>query len=111
MSAPHIPNLLNLRGGPRRGGSDWRGRGRGRGGGDAAGQGGQFRGHRMQKDIDIQGTDTDAAVSRMSAVSLGYLDDAFAAHFVNGPGTRRMPVINRGKVGFTNPSVSAALLI
>ncbi|CAG8960766.1 hypothetical protein HYFRA_00002303 [Hymenoscyphus fraxineus] len=86
MSAPQIPNLLASRGGPRLRGS----RGRGRGGGPARMDASQ------RKDLDIQSTDTDAAVSRLSAVSVGYLDDPFAPYFVNGPGTRRLPVINRG---------------
>lgn len=90
MSAPQIPNLLTSRGCPRtRGG---RGRGTSRfGGGESAGPGAQ------RKDLAIQSTDTDAAVSRLSAVSLGYLEDPFASLFVNGEGTRRMPIINRGK--------------
>jgi [phosphatase 2A protein]-leucine-carboxy methyltransferase len=87
MSAPGIPNLLSLRGGSRLRGS--RGRDRGRGAGSSDTQ------HR--NDVDIQSTDTDAAVSRLSAVSMGYLDDPFASLFVNGPGTRRLPIINRGK--------------
>jgi [phosphatase 2A protein]-leucine-carboxy methyltransferase len=92
MSAPQIPNLLSLRGGPRlRGGGRGRGRGRSFANGDSPATVAQQR-----KDLDIQTTDTDAAVSRLSAVSLGYLDDAYAAYFVNGPGTRRLPIINRG---------------
>ena len=49
----------------------------------------------------IQGTDTDAAVSRLSAVELGYLDDPYAQYFVqnSGPGDRRLPIINRGEWG------------
>jgi hypothetical protein len=86
MSAPQIPNLLSSRGGPRSRGSRGRGRGRGFGHQDA----------QQRKDIDIQSTDTDAAVSRLSAVSLGYLDDPFASYFVSGAGTRRLPIINRG---------------
>jgi [phosphatase 2A protein]-leucine-carboxy methyltransferase len=87
MSASGIPNLLSLRGGPRlRGG---RGRGRGR---DVTGSNTPNR-----NDLDIQSTDTDAAVSRLSAVSMGYLSDPFASLFVNGPPTRRLPIINRGK--------------
>lgn len=87
MSAPGIPNLLSLRGGPRLRGSRGRGRGRGSGHPDA----------QQRNDIDIQSTDTDAAVSRLSAVSMDYLDDQFASYFVNGPGTRRLPIINRGR--------------
>lgn len=88
MSASSIPNLLSLRSGIRGG------RGRGRGGG----------GHRASAtqahDATIQGTDTDAAVSRMSAVDVGYLSDPYARHFVpNNPGpvARRLPIINRGR--------------
>jgi hypothetical protein len=88
MSAPQIPNLLTLRGGPR---SKGRGRGRGtdRGGGPSTPA-------RQRHDLHIQSTDTDAAVSRLSAVSLGYLDDPFASYFVGSQGTRRLPIINRG---------------
>jgi len=88
MSAPSIPNLLSLRGASR-----GRGRGRGRGGlSRGPGSGGS-------QDSTIQGTDNDAAVSRLSAVELGYLSDPFARLFVQaapGPATRRMPIINRG---------------
>lgn len=91
MSAPSIPNLLSLRGASRGG----RGRGRGgRGGGGGAGGSGS-QGH----DATIQGTDTDAAVSRLSAVEVGYLEDPFAQYFVQnsaGPASRRLPIINRG---------------
>jgi hypothetical protein len=88
MSAPQIPNLLTLRGGPRS-----RGRGRGRGTDHG---GGPSTPARQRHDTHIQSTDTDAAVSRLSAVSLGYLDDPFASYFVSGQGTRRLPIINRG---------------
>ncbi|TVY62766.1 Leucine carboxyl methyltransferase [Lachnellula suecica] len=91
MSAPQIPNLLSSRGGPRSRGA--RGRGRGRGSGDRPGDATPAQ---QRKDLDIQATDTDAAVSRLSAVSLGYLDDPFAPLFVSGAGTRRLPIINRG---------------
>ena len=87
MSAPSIPNLLSLRGSSRGG----RARGRGRGGASSS----SAHGH----DITIQGTDTDAAVSRLSAVDLGYLDDPFAQYLVQnapGPSSRRLPIINRG---------------
>ncbi|KAJ9155007.1 Leucine carboxyl methyltransferase 1 [Pleurostoma richardsiae] len=91
MSAPSIPNLLSLRGA--RGGRG-RGHGRGRGGHSSTAS---KQGH----DETIQGTDTDAAVSRMSAVELGYLDDPFAQYFVHadapgGASSRRLPIINRG---------------
>ncbi len=87
MSAPSIPNLLSLRGSSR-----GRGRGRGRGGGVSPAS---AHGH----DVTIQGTDTDAAVSRVSAVDLGYLDDPFSQYFVQSvqaPPSRRLPIINRG---------------
>ena len=93
MSASQIPNLLSLRGGPRsRGG---RGRGRGRSAGDSD-HGIPDANARNRKDLDIQSTDTDAAVSRLGAVSLGYLHDPYATLFVAGGGARRMPIINRG---------------
>ncbi|KAF5229018.1 hypothetical protein FANTH_14344 [Fusarium anthophilum] len=86
MPAPEIPNLLNsLR--SARGG---RGRGRGRGGHASSA---------VTHDATIQGTDTDASVSRLSAVDLGYLDDPYAQYFVqssDGPVARRLPIINRG---------------
>lgn len=92
MSAPSIPNLLSLRGG-----AHGRGRGlggRGRGGPGRSGAPGSRPG--PTHDATIQGTDTDAAVSRLSAVELGYLSDPFARLFVQGPATRRLPIINRG---------------
>jgi [phosphatase 2A protein]-leucine-carboxy methyltransferase len=88
MSVPPLPNLLQSRG-PGGGGRGFR-RGR-RGGPASSGPGSQ--------DEAIQGTDTDAAVSRLSAVNLGYLDDPYAQFFVqsaHGPGSRRLPIINRG---------------
>ncbi|RDW91926.1 hypothetical protein BP5796_01320 [Coleophoma crateriformis] len=92
MSAPHIPNLLSMS----RGGGGLRGR-RGRGGPrlPPAAEGHSDASSRFH-DKAIQGTDSDAAVSRYSAVSLGYLDDQFAQYFVNGQATRRLPIINRG---------------
>ncbi|KAJ0115384.1 hypothetical protein J7T55_012663 [Diaporthe amygdali] len=88
MQAPSIPNLLSLRGSSR----GLRGRNRGRGGHQGAGASGQ-----AQQDATIQGTDTDAAVMRLSAVELGYLDDQFAQFFVQGQQpSRRLPIINRG---------------
>src|SRR4051812_24985386 len=83
-----IPNLLASRGGPR---SRGRGRGLGRGGTLP-----QTRDPAARRDQNIQATDTDAAVSRLNAVSLGYLNDPFAQFFVQGIGTRRLPIINRG---------------
>lgn len=86
--ASSIPNLFTLRGGTRGG----RGRTRGRGG-IATGAG-------PDHDAVIQGTDTDAAVSRSSAVDIGLLDDPFAQYFVqggHGVASRRLPIINRGQ--------------
>jgi [phosphatase 2A protein]-leucine-carboxy methyltransferase len=93
MPAPSIPNLLTLRG--TRGGQGSRGRTRGRGGASSASA------STPSRDATIQGTDTDAAVSRMSAVDLGYLKDQYARYFVQGAGldgaVRRLPIINRGE--------------
>lgn len=52
----------------------------------------------MDHDAVIQSTDSDAALSRMSAVDLGLLDDRFAQFFVSdgGPAVPRLPIINRG---------------
>ncbi|KAI8630439.1 leucine carboxyl methyltransferase [Xylariaceae sp. FL1651] len=92
MPAPTIPNLLTLRGS--RGGSGARGRARGRGGSSSAAA------STPSHDAVIQGTDTDAALSRMSAVDLGYLEDRYAQFFVQRPlvgaVVRRLPIINRG---------------
>ncbi|KAL7938150.1 S-adenosyl-L-methionine-dependent methyltransferase [Trichoderma chlorosporum] len=93
MSAPSIPNLLSLRatGGRGRG----RGRGQGRGGLGTGSEASRGQAH----DSVIQGTDTDAAVSRLSAVDSGYLNDPYARYFVSafdGPPARRFPIINRG---------------
>ncbi|EGX91202.1 Leucine carboxyl methyltransferase superfamily [Cordyceps militaris CM01] len=88
MSAPQIPNLLSLRGG--RGG---------RGGGLRTRRGGGPVVAGADHDSTIQGTDTDAAVSRLSAVDAGYLEDPYAAFFVSrmdGLPQRRFPIINRG---------------
>ncbi|EQL03050.1 Leucine carboxyl methyltransferase superfamily [Ophiocordyceps sinensis CO18] len=89
MAAPSIPNLLSMRGGAggRGGGRDGRGIGCGRFPAAAGG---------ASADAVIQDTDTDAAVSRLSAVQVGYLDDPYAECFVSGPPTRRLPIINRG---------------
>ncbi|SPN99667.1 related to Leucine carboxyl methyltransferase 1 [Cephalotrichum gorgonifer] len=87
MSAPRLPNLLHSRG--QRGGRPFR---RSRGGGGSSGP-------IPHPDEVTQGTDTDAAVSRLSAVDLGYLDDPYARYFVQsspGPSGRRLPIINRG---------------
>ncbi|KAI9783928.1 MAG: carboxy methyl transferase for protein phosphatase 2A [Geoglossum umbratile] len=89
-SSSTIPNLSTFRGA----GS----RGRGRGGlRRANNNGGQAP---TNRDLPIQQTDQDASVARMSAVQMGYLEDAFAGCFVPAGGgvggERRMPVINRG---------------
>ncbi|KAK5998525.1 Leucine carboxyl methyltransferase 1 [Cladobotryum mycophilum] len=94
-AAPSIPNLLSLRG-----------RGGGRGfrsprGGPGSGRGPHGSGFNPGQSDDgtIQGTDTDAAVSRFSAVDVGYLNDPYARYFVSsidGPPPRRFPIINRG---------------
>jgi hypothetical protein len=88
MAAPEIPNLkalLSSRGG---------GRGRGRGRGGFSGRHGPSE---QEKDKIVQQTDNDANDSRMSAVTLGYLDDPFAQAFVHGEMPRRYPIINRGQ--------------
>ncbi|KAL1912041.1 carboxy methyl transferase for protein phosphatase 2A [Sporothrix stenoceras] len=54
---------------------------------------------RMDHTGIIQSTDTDAALSRMSAVDIGLLEDPFAQYFAGdggGPAPRRLPIINRG---------------
>ncbi|OQE46540.1 hypothetical protein PENCOP_c001G03829 [Penicillium coprophilum] len=75
LMASHIPNLNTLR----------RGRGRGRGLGRT-----EETGLPSGKDRIVQGTDNDASVSRLSAVELGYLDDAYAAA-LTPPGPPRAP--------------------
>ncbi|KAL5594618.1 hypothetical protein BROUX41_001537 [Berkeleyomyces rouxiae] len=93
MSAPSIPNLLSLRG--KSGGPSRRGR-PGPGPGSSRTSGASAASH----DAVVQGTDDDAAVSRLSAVELGYLTDPFAGYFAGSSGgrgpTRRLPIINRG---------------
>lgn len=95
MSAPSIPNLLSLRGS--RGGA--RSRLQRRGGGPPPPAIASLPA--PSSDAVVQGTDTDAALSRMSAVDLGYLDDPYAPLFVQlpalGSGRRRLPIINRGE--------------
>lgn len=102
MSAQQIPNLLSLRGGFR---SRDSGRGRDQYLRDPLNPHAEFSSNR--RDNAIQGTDTDAAVSRLSAVDLGYLDDPFARYFVNGSGTRRLPIINRGSLSLAFVAASA----
>ncbi|PSR80448.1 S-adenosyl-L-methionine-dependent methyltransferase [Coniella lustricola] len=89
MSAPSIPNLLSLRG--------TRGGGRGRGRGSTRGNLSQASSSQARHDAVIQGTDNDAAVSRLSAVQVGYLEDPYAQYFVSQlQADRRLPIINRG---------------
>ncbi|KAI1825473.1 leucine carboxyl methyltransferase [Xylaria intraflava] len=87
MPVPSIPNLLTLRGS--------RGTPRRRGGIPSS-----TAASVPSHEATIQGTDTDAAVSRMSAVGQGYLKDAYARYFVPPPhidsAVRRLPIINRG---------------
>ena len=89
MSASHIPNLLT---GSHRGGR--------RGGRGTISQGNEAEVIAKQQDSIIQATDTDASVSRLSAVQAGYLTDPFASDFAPSPipsgGFRRLPIINRG---------------
>ncbi|ORZ03045.1 leucine carboxyl methyltransferase 1 [Syncephalastrum racemosum] len=47
------------------------------------------------EDEAIRGTNDDATVSRLSAVTIGYFDDPFVRYFVKRP-VRRSPIINRG---------------
>ena len=91
MSAPEIPNLLSLRG---------RGRGRGRGRhGDPSDTSEDPEAAKAKKDKIVQQTDTDASISRLSAVAAGYLDDRFAQEFAPpGETQRRLPIINRGRL-------------
>lgn len=104
MSASKIPNLNSLR----RGGGSARGRFRGRGSTEAPAQQADLpphhdqqlqRGKKLASDKIVQGTDNDASISRASAVELGYLEDPFANALTPpaGLGTRRYPIINRGK--------------
>ena len=80
--------------GPIGGGRGRGGRGsRARGRGPAADPGDP--GRQPPQDAAVRDTDTDAAVSRLSAVDAGYLHDPFARVFVCRP-QRRMPIINRG---------------
>ncbi|PFH62358.1 hypothetical protein XA68_13952 [Ophiocordyceps unilateralis] len=89
MAAPSIPNLLTLRGGGKQRG--FRARRGGGGGGGGSGDDGS-----SAADAVVQDTDSDAAVSRLSAVQMGYLSDGYAESFVSGPAPRRLPIINRG---------------
>ncbi|KAJ2989777.1 hypothetical protein NUW58_g3295 [Xylaria curta] len=93
MPAPSIPNLLTLR--HSRGGSGIRARTRGRGGASSS----ATAQHTPSDDEVIQGTDTDAAECRRSAVELDYLEDPYAQFFKapgSRPARRKEPLINRG---------------
>ncbi|KAH9093417.1 hypothetical protein Ae201684P_016047 [Aphanomyces euteiches] len=48
----------------------------------------------MDNDVSVQETATDAASCKLSAVRLGYWEDAFASMFARP--NRKMPIINRG---------------
>ena len=102
MAAPQIPNLLSMRG---RGVGRGRGRGRGLGSsGETSTKGEDSNATATKHDQIIQQTDTDANLSRLSAVQAGYLSDPFAAELAPlEPGSsRRLPIINRGEHR-TNP--------
>ncbi|CAD0083202.1 unnamed protein product [Aureobasidium vineae] len=88
MAAPSIPNLNSLRGrtGLRRG------RGRGRPTDPDAPE----EDVQDARDKIIRQTDGDASNSRLSAVTLGYLNDEYATCFLQGQIPRRYPLINRG---------------
>ncbi|KAG2175546.1 hypothetical protein INT43_001193 [Umbelopsis isabellina] len=47
------------------------------------------------EDDVVRGTNDDATISRMSAASLGYIEDPFVHFFVKRP-VQRPPIINRG---------------
>jgi [phosphatase 2A protein]-leucine-carboxy methyltransferase len=101
MSAPQIPNLNTLR----RGGG--RPRLRGRGDYDNIGPLESV----VAKDNVVQGTDSDASISRLSAVELGYLTDPFASVLkTHGQGARRYPLINRGTLPISGAVKQIALL-
>lgn len=86
MAGRQLPNLLDSL---RAGQGAARGRGRGRGGHHSGNRG-------LTKDEIVQRTDQDALLSRLSAVSLEYLEDPFARLFVDVEIPKRFPIINRG---------------
>ncbi|KAI9710870.1 MAG: hypothetical protein M1812_007322 [Candelaria pacifica] len=90
MSASQIPNFNTLRS------SRGLGRGRGRGRSAVEEDGSRQLECAAAKDRVVQQTDSDASVSRLSAVKLGYLDDPFSEIFVPENKERRFPIINRG---------------
>lgn len=92
MAAPQIPNLLSR---PRKGPATQRS--------SRPGNNQISASAKPSNDTIIQATDTDAALSRLSAASLSYFEDPFAAafspvsHATSPPShVRRMPIINRG---------------
>ncbi|KAK0945165.1 carboxy methyl transferase for protein phosphatase 2A [Friedmanniomyces endolithicus] len=90
-----IPNLRTLRTGRR--GHALRG-GRSSRGAQYGDDDGDVRSVEEGRDAIIQQTDHDASSTRVSTVSLGYLDDPFAKAFL-APGeqiTKRYPIIHRG---------------
>ena len=100
--APQIPNLFTLRAG-----GISRGRGPRRRGGPISRDGPSHDPQRVQSTISqadrdrlIQETDSDANVSRLSAVVTGCLEDDFAGEFgASAPHQSpviRQPIINRG---------------
>lgn len=105
MSAPSIPNLLTLKKNGKSATGAGRGAGRGRStplrdplaDSDAEASTNSENLNRKQNDAIVQSTDTDANISRLSAVHAGYLQDPFAKDFTpQGEVPRRFPIINRG---------------
>ena len=90
MAAPSIPNLNSLRSG--------RGRGRGRGSSShGVSSEPSHAAEQSNHDKIVQQTDVDAAVSRLSAVQAGYLNDPYAKLFAKqNNAQKRFPIINRG---------------
>ena len=121
--APEIPNLLSLR---PPGAS--RGRGPRRRGGPPRASGpphATYSFHspthlsstvsQAERDRLIQETDSDANVSRLSAVVTGCLEDPFAGEFgacaPHSVSTIRQPIINRGKSSYDSAFSSASIVI
>jgi [phosphatase 2A protein]-leucine-carboxy methyltransferase len=100
MAAPQIPNLLANR-------TNTPGRFMVRNRGGRGGSHGEVDEDpevvKARKDKIVQGTDTDANISRMSAVNAGYLHDPFAKEFATSSTQRRFPIINRGTKAYSNP--------
>lgn len=85
MAASRIPNLNTLRTGGHRERSSPR--------------------NQRSNDEIIQATDHDAAMSRLSAVDAGYLNDSFAKLLTTDQVQRRLPLMNRGMEVTMYPSV------